>query len=197
MSLLTVLQLELHSLRLPAAISDSPSINTLLLEVMMSSKNEEVFFVIWPTLLYKSHSTLGGLQWMWAQSVLLVGIILDMRLHGTSICTAESRTPASLASYILFVIKFFAFIRKWDQLPGKTVAGKIADCKVTRTNRVRSFWINKYNRWWKSISHVAVRRQSWNYNCKIAKEIHIWQFDLTYINIIDKPNTLTWQQRTS
>jgi hypothetical protein len=40
---LTVSQLELHSLQLRTAMPDSQSINTSLLEVMISSKNELVF----------------------------------------------------------------------------------------------------------------------------------------------------------
>jgi len=55
-------------------------------------------FLIWATLLFKSLSMLGGHQWMWARSGLLVGILLDMRLRGNSICTADSRTPAAVAS---------------------------------------------------------------------------------------------------
>jgi hypothetical protein len=43
MSHLTVSQLELHSLHLHTAMSDSKSINTLLLDVMISSKIEQVF----------------------------------------------------------------------------------------------------------------------------------------------------------
>jgi hypothetical protein len=43
MSLLTVSQLELHSLQLPTAMANSQSINNLLLDVMISSKNEPVF----------------------------------------------------------------------------------------------------------------------------------------------------------
>jgi hypothetical protein len=39
----TVIQLELHSNQIPNAMSDSKSINTSFLEVMMSSKNERVF----------------------------------------------------------------------------------------------------------------------------------------------------------
>jgi len=45
---------------------------------------------------------------MLARSGLLSGLILDMRIPGDSIYTAELRTPAALASYVLFVIKFFA-----------------------------------------------------------------------------------------
>jgi len=51
---------------------------------------------------------LGGLQSLWTRSCLLLGIILDMRLRGNSIYTAELRRLAALASYVLSVIKFFA-----------------------------------------------------------------------------------------
>jgi len=43
MSLLTVSQLELHSLKLPTGMSNSQSINISLLESMISSNNEGVF----------------------------------------------------------------------------------------------------------------------------------------------------------
>jgi hypothetical protein len=39
----TIMQLELHSNQIPNAMSDSTAINTTLLEVMISSKNERVF----------------------------------------------------------------------------------------------------------------------------------------------------------
>jgi len=65
-------------------------------------------FVIWATLHCKSSSMLGGLHWMLARSGLLHRRILDIRLHGDSICTAELRRLAVLASYVLCVIKFFA-----------------------------------------------------------------------------------------
>jgi len=45
---------------------------------------------------------------MKARSSLLLGIILDMRRHGDSIYTAELKRLAALASYVLFVIRFFA-----------------------------------------------------------------------------------------
>jgi len=65
-------------------------------------------FVIWETLLYKSSSMLGGIQWRSAQRGSLLGMILDMRLHGDSMYTAEWRRLAALASYVSFVIMFFA-----------------------------------------------------------------------------------------
>jgi hypothetical protein len=49
----------------------------------------------------------------------------------------------------------------------------------------------------KQHSHLEDTRQLWNYNCKITKEIHIRQFGLTYLDIVDRHNTLHWQQRTS
>jgi len=49
-----------------------------------------------------------GLQRMTAKSGLLLGIILDMGRRGDSIYTAELKRPAALASYIFFVVKFFA-----------------------------------------------------------------------------------------
>jgi len=65
-------------------------------------------FAIWATLLCKSFSMRGELRWMYSRRGLLLGINLDMHLRGDSICTAELRRPAALASYVSFVIKFFA-----------------------------------------------------------------------------------------
>jgi len=45
---------------------------------------------------------------MLAWNVLLLGIILDIHLHGDFICTAELRSPAALESYVSFAIEFFA-----------------------------------------------------------------------------------------
>jgi len=51
---------------------------------------------------------LGVLLWMWAQNILLVGIILDMHLHGVTIYTAELMRPVAVVVYVSFVIKYFA-----------------------------------------------------------------------------------------
>jgi len=65
-------------------------------------------FVIWATLLDKLSSMLERLKWMLTRSGLLLGIIFD-KLHGVdSIYTVELRRPAALASYVSFVIEFFA-----------------------------------------------------------------------------------------
>jgi len=45
---------------------------------------------------------------MEGHSGLLLGTILDMRRHGDSIYTAELTRLAALASFVSFVIKFFA-----------------------------------------------------------------------------------------
>jgi len=45
---------------------------------------------------------------VWAGSVLLLGMIGDMCLHGDSVYTAELKRPAALPSYVSCVIKFFA-----------------------------------------------------------------------------------------
>jgi len=60
------------------------------------------------TLLDKSALMPGGLQQMSGRSELLLGIILDIGLHGISIYTAELRRPAAMASHGLCVIMFFA-----------------------------------------------------------------------------------------
>jgi hypothetical protein len=45
---------------------------------------------------------------MKARRRILLPILQDMRHHGDSIYTAELKQPAALASYVSFVIKFFA-----------------------------------------------------------------------------------------
>jgi len=50
MLLLTVSRLELHSFQIPTTLSDSQSITTLLLEVIISSKNESVCVCHWSDL---------------------------------------------------------------------------------------------------------------------------------------------------
>jgi len=45
---------------------------------------------------------------MKALSDLLLGMILNMRHCGDSIYTAALKRPVALASYVLFVLKFFA-----------------------------------------------------------------------------------------
>ena len=65
-------------------------------------------FMISVSLLYKSYLMVGGLLWMDAWSILLLGIIVDMLIHGDSIQTVELMRLAAAESYVLFVIKFFA-----------------------------------------------------------------------------------------
>jgi len=64
---------------------------------------------------------------MKARSGLLLGIILDMHRRGDSIYTAEVRRPAALASYVSFVIKFFAM----DQNMGPAQWGNTCWQKLT------------------------------------------------------------------
>jgi len=65
-------------------------------------------FVMVATLIPKSSSMLGGLQWMYTRSSLLLWIFLDMRLCADFIYTAEWRRPAAQELYVSFGIKFFA-----------------------------------------------------------------------------------------
>jgi hypothetical protein len=58
---------------------------------------------------------------MWARSVLLLGISLDIHLHGGSVSTAEFKRQEALASYILVVIKLFTFhqdmeLDEWENI---------------------------------------------------------------------------------
>jgi len=103
-----VFQVALRRFLIPTAMSDSKSLNTSLLKVKNSSKMNVSLFGIWATLPYKSCLMLGGLQWMYARSGILLGKIQDMRLRGDSIYTAELRRQAILVTYVSFVIKFIA-----------------------------------------------------------------------------------------
>jgi len=89
------------------------------------------------------------------------------------------------------------FIRAWNQLHGETPTGNTAHYRVKWTNRVGSFWIDKYNRWWNSIGHIVETRQLWNNNGNITKEIHIQQLYPSYIYFIEWHSALNRQQRTS
>jgi len=65
-------------------------------------------FVIQAAWLFKSYLMFSRFLWIWAWSVPLLGINLNMPLPGSSICTAELMRLAALASYGYFVIIFFA-----------------------------------------------------------------------------------------
>ena len=64
---------------------------------------------------------------MLAQKNLLVGIILDIILHGDCICTAELRIPGALSSHVSFVMKFFII----HQNMGPVQWGNISCQKLT------------------------------------------------------------------
>jgi len=60
---------------------------------------------------------LGGFSWMYARNVLLLGIILDIRLHAGCICTAELSWTAAVELYVSFLIKFFAIHQNLGSTP--------------------------------------------------------------------------------
>jgi len=68
-------------------------------------------FGIWTTLDCKSLLMRGGLQLIKARSGLLLGISLDMHSCGHSIYTAELKRPAAVASFVLFVVRFFVILQ--------------------------------------------------------------------------------------
>jgi len=74
--------------------------------------------------------------------------------RGDSICDAEWRTPAALASYVLFVMKCSPSLRMWDQLKGETLVGTSAYCTVKQINRVGSYRIDLLNGRWNSFGHT-------------------------------------------
>jgi len=61
---LTVTQMELPRVQFPTAMSDTESLNTLLLEVMISSKNKPVFIRDLGDFTLPIIVMHGGLQWM-------------------------------------------------------------------------------------------------------------------------------------
>jgi len=52
---------------------------------------------------------------MYARSGLLLVMLQDMRLRGDSIDNVELGSPAALASYVSFAIKFFAIHQNMEQ----------------------------------------------------------------------------------
>jgi len=66
------------------------------------------WLVMFATLLYNSSSIFGGHQWMQGRNIPLLGMILDMHLHGEFKCAEELRRLPALESYISVVIKVFA-----------------------------------------------------------------------------------------
>jgi len=150
-------------------------------------------FVIEATLLYKSSSMLGGLQWMLAWRGLLVSIILDMRHCGDSIYTAELRRLAALASYVSFVIKCFAIHQNMGPAQWANAGWQSAHRKVKRTNSLRSNRINQFNGRWISFGHTQKVWKSRYSDCKFAKEIQIYHSGFKFTYWIDRQNALNWQ----
>jgi len=72
----------------------------------------------------------GGLQWMLAGNMLVLGIILDRCLRQDSICTAEVRRLAALASSILCFIKFLAIHLVLATCPGNPPAVRVQTTKM-------------------------------------------------------------------
>jgi len=96
--LLAVSRVRLPFLLITTAMSDSKSLYTSLLEVLLSTKNERVFSrdlsdltsrIIFNALWDSINAT---------SKVLLLGITLDMRLHSNVVCTAELCRLAALES---------------------------------------------------------------------------------------------------
>ena len=79
---------------------------------------------------------------MKARRGLLLGIILDMRRRGDSIYTAELKRPAALASYVLFVIKFFTIYQNMGLAQWGNTWRKTSHRKVKRIHRVRGHCVN-------------------------------------------------------
>jgi len=88
-------------------MSDTKSSNTSLLEVIISSKNEDVSICDLCDLTMEIIFDAWWASMNVSSKRSIVGMILDMHLHGDDIYTAELMTLAALASYVTFVIKFF------------------------------------------------------------------------------------------
>ena len=86
---LTVTQIKLSRDQFPTARSDTRSLITWLIQVVISSKNERVFIRDLCDLILKSSLMVGGPLWILAWSSLLLGITLNMHLHGNCIYTAD------------------------------------------------------------------------------------------------------------
>lgn len=134
---------------------------------------------------------------MWHWRVLLLPIILDMQLWCNFICTAELRRQAALASNVSFVTKFFTIHHNIGPDSSGNTCGTSTYREVKPINRVGSYLIDNNIHWYNRCGHIKVRTLSSNYNSNFAKEIHIWQLNLTYIDTIDRRNAPNWQQRTT
>jgi len=194
---LTVSQLELNSFQIPTTMSDSKSMNTSWLEVILSSKNRGVFnrdlsdltrqiiFDAWWASI--NVGSKRPIAWSnsrhapWWRFYFHCGI-------------EETRSPGIIG---IICHQVLCHPSDRDQLHGETLAGHSADCKLKSINRVGGFWMDQCNRWWDRYSHVEETRQLCRQKSKFAKEIHLRQLDLTYINPIDRQNALTWQQWTT
>jgi len=104
---MTVSQVELTSFQIPTAMSDTLSLNILLLEVMISSKIEHVVILNLCDLNLKIIFD----AWWASMNVGLKNPFawnIYRQAHcGNSICTVEWRSQEVLAAYASFVIKFF------------------------------------------------------------------------------------------
>jgi len=177
-------------------MSDSQSIHTSLLEVMIPAENESVvirdlsnltfqiiFDAMWPSMNVSSKCPIARSNSRHAPSVALLFALRncgDWQPRHHMYHLSSSSSPS---------------IRTWDQLHGETLAGKSAHGEVKQINRVGGFWIEQYNHWWNCCSHVEYTRQLWNYNSQLAKKTYIRQLDSTYINPIGRQNALNWQRR--
>jgi len=74
---------------------------------MISSQNEHIFIRDLSNLTLQI-IFVSVRQWMYARNVLLLGVILEIRLHNNFISTKELRRLAAPESYVSFLIKFFA-----------------------------------------------------------------------------------------
>jgi len=153
-------------------------------------------FVIWVTLLLKSSPMLGGLHWMEAQNIVLLGMIQVMLPRGGFICTAALRRLEALASNILFVIKIFAIHQGMGPAQWGITGGKSSHCNMKWIYRVGCYWIDWFNGPWNGFGHPEDTRKSRNYNCKFTKSIHIGRSSLIHINWTDRQNALNWLRRT-
>ena len=193
---MTVSQGELPSYHIPTAMLDSNSMNTVLLEVMISSKYERVFIrdlgdltlqiifdASWASMNIRSKHPI-------ARDNSRLAPCWPFYLH----CGREKTGSGSIIYHLSS--SSLPSITTWDRLNWETLAGKSAHREVTVLSRVGNNRIDQFNGPWIRFSHTEEAKRLRNYNSQFAKEIHIWHLEFIYITWIDRLNAPHWQRRT-
>jgi hypothetical protein len=111
---------------------------------------------------------------------------------GISICITELMRVVSTASCVFFVIKFFAVHQNSYHFNYVRLAGESTLRKVICINRVRTYWVDYFNRWWTCFGHTEEPKKVRNHIRKFAEDVQIWHLNRIYIDCIDRRNGPNW-----